>query len=609
MHVTGLEIDGVGSFREARRIELGPGAVLVAGANESGKSTLLDLLALLLDPDPALEMAPFLRSNPPAERSRAVLEAADGDGVFRIEADFDARELWLQEDDGPILEGPASAVAAAVRQRLGLPDRGHYARLFTASGERVVPAARGGRRGDAQRALTARAAGRAAEQARAEVDALRARLASAQEHELQHGLRESETEQLRDLEARRDEVRAVREELAGVEEQLRRTSPLAAAPADLEERVADYRRLAEELAQGEQRIAARVRFLEEERARAALPSVGRRAALLLGVVLAAGGGALWLLDSLLAPVFLGLGIATLGGAAGRALWVHLVLTRLDEARAAERDRIRMHRHRFELETVAVRSLATALGLDSPADLADAIATHRRTVERRDVLRAELDALGDPAELEGEIRAVKARLRALPEPTPASEQSAGDPESAALRARLEVAERELRLAERAAHEEAAAASAEDVAPSAWMVEGLVWAAATFQGRERDAAWADAERLVGAYVRALSDARYAAVRRKGEARYLLEREGRSPLALEDATGTAADVLHHAVQLALVERTALARPLPLLLDDPFARLDARRRVGAARCVRRLGAVTQVVLASPEPLFRRVADRVVEL
>jgi len=608
VHVTGVEIEGVGSFREPRRIELGPGAVLVAGPNESGKSTLLDLLAFLLDPDPALEMAPALRSNPPAERSRAVLEAADSGGVLRIEADFDARGLSLQEDEGPVLESPAAAVAAGLRQRLGLPERGHYARLFTASGERVVPASRGGRRGDAQRALAARAAGRAAEQARAEVDALRARLASAQEHALQHGLRESETEQLRDLEARRDEVRAVRDELAGVEEQLRRTSALAAAPADLEERVADYRRLSEELAAGEERIAARIRALDEERARAAQPSVGRRAALLLGGVLAAGGGALWLLDSLLAPIFLGLGIATLGVAAGRALWVRLVLSRLDEARAAEQDRMRMHRHRFELETVAVRSLATALGLDSPADLDDAIVTHRRTVERRDVLRAELAALGDPAELEGEIRAVKARLRALPEPPPAS-GGAGEAESAALRARLEAAERELRLAERAAHEAAAAASAEEVAPSAWMVEGLVWAAATFQEREPDAAWADAERLVGAYVRALSDARYAAVRRKGEARFLLEREGRSPLALEDATGTAAEVLHHAVQLALVERTALARPLPLLLDDPFARLDARRRVGAARCVRRLGAVTQVVLASSDALFRRAADRVVEL
>ncbi len=604
MTIAGVEIEGVGPFRTRRRIQVGPGTVVLLGGNESGKSTLIDLVALLLDPDPQLEIAPFLRSNPPPERSEALLDLRDAEGSFRVHADFDARGLTLQEGDGPILEGPPQAVAEGIRGRLGLPARGHYGRLFVASADALTTSVRGGRLGDARRALEAKTAGQAVRPVRARVEALRAQLAAAREREVQRGLHEAETERRDELEVEAAALCEVREELERVEVDLQRTAALAAAPADLDERVVGYARQAAELSAAEARLRDRGAEIDRERAELEAPSVARRTLLLVGAVVVAGAAALFSLGSLLAPVAFGLGIAALGAAGIAAARVHLAVARLEETRSRETDLTRTLRHRFELETVAVRSLATALALDSPADLPGAIERHRSLVERRDVLRQRAQAR-DAAELDGELRAVRARLRSVPEPEPVAEER----DSAALRVELETAERELRLAERAAQDAAARAASEEIAPAAWQVEGVVRAAAAMHAREAADVWADAEGLAGAYVRALTGRTYAAIRRKGEARWLLEREGREALPLEDATGSATEVLLHAVQFALAERAALVHPLPLLLDDPFVRLDAARRRGAARCVRRLGAVTQVLLATSDPLFGRIADRVVRL
>ena len=139
MAIVRVEVEGVGPFSSRRVFELGPGAVVFVGPNESGKSTLVEVLGQLIDPDPQVEIAPFLRTNPPPERSRATLAMSDSDGGFRVAIDFDARTLGYQEDGGPILEGPPSAVARAVRDRLALPGRGPYERLFVTSSSRVTP--------------------------------------------------------------------------------------------------------------------------------------------------------------------------------------------------------------------------------------------------------------------------------------------------------------------------------------------------------------------------------------------------------------------------------------------------------------------------------------
>ncbi len=605
MILEGVHIEGVGPFAHPRQIALGPGTVILRGDNESGKSTLLDLVALLLDPDPELEIAPFLRTNPSPQRSHALLELRDADGRVRITADFDARELWLQEGDGPVLEGPPEAVCEALRRRLRLPARGSYERLFTLSSERLGPMTRGGRLGDAQRVLEAKAGGRSVREARAQVDALAAKLAWVREREVQHGLRESERERLEEIEAGLRASREAQEELERVEKELARSQPLAQAPADLDARLADFRRLDEELREGHATLERSQSDFDAREAVLRTPSLQRRALFGGGAALVAGGVALWWLSSLLAPPVIGLGVAVLVAAGVSALRLRLARAVLSDERSEAQDRLRMLRHRFELETVAVRSLATALGLRSPDELPEAVARYRELASRQEETVREVAELGTPAELESEMRTVRARLAAIPEPVP----EAVEEDSASLRVRLEAAERELRLAERAAQDAAARAAADEVAPSAWLVEGLVRAACAFRGGDPAGVWADAEELAGAYLRALTGRRYLAVRRKGDARYLLEREGAAPLPVEDATGAAAEAFNWAIQFALVERVAPAHPLPLLLDDPFVRLDAQRRRGAARCLRRLGAVTQVILATHETLFDQIADRVVTL
>jgi hypothetical protein len=141
-----------------------------------------------------------------------------------------------------------------------------------------------------------------------------------------------------------------------------------------------------------------------------------------------------------------------------------------------------------------------------------------------------------------------------------------------------------------------------------IEGLLVQSGSLSGRVPKAVWLDALDLVSAYLLALSDRHYTEVFRKEEGVYFLERSDEMSIPMEEASETALQLVHHAVQFALVERAALNTPLPLLLDDPFVGLDPERRQGAVRAVRRLGAVIQVLFATADPSFEKAADLVVK-
>jgi hypothetical protein len=191
-----------------------------------------------------------------------------------------------------------------------------------------------------------------------------------------------------------------------------------------------------------------------------------------------------------------------------------------------------------------------------------------------------------------------------------EQSAPVGEGMQLREQVAVAENEVRDAE----ELLARVTTEPMSsvtrnhPFGDRIEGLLVQSGSLSGRVPKAVWLDAVDLVGAYLLALSDRHYTGVFRKEEGAYFLERGNEISIPLEEASEAALQLVHHAVQFALVERAALNTPLPLLLDDPFIGLDPERQQGAVRAVRRLGAVIQVLFATPDPSFEKAADLVVK-
>ncbi len=596
LELTEIVLEGVGPFWSTRHIPLGPGAIVISAPNESGKSILLRLVSLLLDPSDDLPGMVGLRSKPSAERSRAAIALTRGgtsyrvgldlvDGSYRLSQDASLDDLWKT----------APVSTAYLRDKLALPPPGLFGTLFLSTRARLASFSALAESAPAMDQETAELHLRAA---REKLDQLRDELAG----EGVSSPYEQALIQLENTEQRLTDGRKIGAELEDLEKQLLPFAPLERKlSSELEQQAAAYpqrrRKHEERVRAGEQALA------ELQRRKRTLflppPLIWGWATAVVGF----GGLATWanraaleMARILFAGVGVLLGWALLASLAllGRAVLLAHRQAKLERAKATEEQS-------YDDETSAVAELATHLELGAPGKLVAVIDRLKKLHRRREELRERLAGIGRLDELEREITRLCEKLAESERQRPEGvEPSSG--------ARLAAAERALLEAEAMRERTVSAEREGSVSALGLRVEELLCRAGVLCGRTPEAVWDDALELVGAYLQALTNRHYTDVSREGEGLYYLEREGVAPTALYEVSETVLQLFHHALQFAVVERAALHTSVPLLLDDPFVGLDPERRQGAARAVRRLGAGIQVLFATAEPAFEEAADLVVK-
>jgi len=574
--------------------------------NESGKTVLLEVIAQLFDPSPDITSLRALRSRPRPERSRVALALRDARGPVLLGADLDEGAYHLAEghDLGALWAGE-SVAPERIRERLGLLAPGLYRTLLTSSRASVssrIDLALQKMRERRQRAERAETSFWKAQQ---ELEDLRSAIEPSSQVDPAQTPYEQRLRALEQLELRLRQAREAQQELSGLQEQMKRF-------AQLDERLSPELE-AKALGYAERRRVhiERDRRLREKNidlARARTASVWSSAWIWVTVGCSAAiGFSLYLVFPILALRKVDHPVAELAIAAvlllfllqylGRKAWLAMRRHRL--LRRAQREDAA-----FAEETAGVVELARVLEIDRPEALRDFVAQRRALREREVQIRERLAQSGPPEQIEVEITELCEQLASGDDSLEA--QATEEPTS--VRARLGTAERELREASKVIEESERIPRGSDAFDLGDDIECLLEAASQASASESVFVWSDAVALVGLYLQALSNRRYTGVQRRTEGVYVLERAGAKPQALEEVNETVLQLLRHAVQFALAERLALSRGLPLLLDDPFVGLDPERYDGAARSIRRLGAVQQVLLATTNPFFEKAADLVIK-
>ncbi|GEM_PF-2090814 len=135
MIFTEIALEGVRCFRDQCRFTLKPGYNLLWGPNESGKTTLVDCIAILLDPTRQVpEEAGFPSWGPPGN-SRTGLMITEGDQSFRVTRDFvnglvNLSSLNPQTQKFDVVAQDHAQVEGFLRQQLRFPQISLWRRLF-----------------------------------------------------------------------------------------------------------------------------------------------------------------------------------------------------------------------------------------------------------------------------------------------------------------------------------------------------------------------------------------------------------------------------------------------------------------------------------------------
>ncbi len=606
LELTEIVLEGVGPIGPARHFPLGPGAVVLSAPNESGKTVLLRLVAALLAPVSDFSSLLSLRSPSPDIRSRAALALKFGETTTWIGLDLDERAYRLVED-GTLsdLWHSLPMSAAVLASKMSLPTPFLYCDLFCSSRQLITSVLESCIRGSNDHRTEREIAEDHLREANRTLERMRGQLSGYAEPTTPLSPYEEALIQLEECENRLGEARRISSELSQLEEELtpfrpiekKMTPELEGHAATYSENLQRHRDCEAELNERAEKLRSNRNFLSWSPALSGGVFIGF-AFIGFSIFRSLESG----LD-LEAPEFL-LGAGVLGVSLFGVLSFLLRTVWLNYKQAKTDGQLVAEKAHYQTLTQDVEEMTTLLSLEAPEELSDVLAHVHRVRTRREKLWEQAAAIGSASELEEKIAQLCDRLGDSRE-----EQSVPVGEGMQLREQVAVAESEVREAEEALErvgKESLPITRSH--PLGSRIEGLLVQSGSLSGRVPKAVWLDAVDLVGAYLQALSDRRYTGVFRKEEGAYFLERSNEMSTPMEEASEAALQLVHHAVQFALVERAALTTPLPLLLDDPFVGLDPERRQGAVRAVRRLGAVIQVLFATSDPSFEKAADLVVK-
>ena len=146
------------------------------------------------------------------------------------------------------------------------------------------------------------------------------------------------------------------------------------------------------------------------------------------------------------------------------------------------------------------------------------------------------------------------------------------------------------------------------PEAEVPKNLIDRAAELMSVGVDVLWAEMSPRLSAYLGALTDQRVMSARPDAAGLVTLAAgDGRSgpylslPLPLRD-------LVYAALRLALLEKVASHKRLPIIIDDAFGTLEAPRRTLIAKMLKGISSQTQVIHRSAEPQPEGVADVVLQ-
>jgi uncharacterized protein YhaN len=591
--ITECVLHGFRGFAEPFTLRLRPGLNLVSGGNESGKSTLCEaILAALFAPPTSTD---FLSWSLPGV-CRVLLFFSAAEGRFHLVKDFVGHSADLAAWDAAqgtfvsMAQDP-SHIAALLAKDLGGVSEATYRGLCLLQPPLRVPTAAAPEPTPAARAASGLAAPEKTQEAKRErLQELRKSL------ETHRKIRETEA-LLDSLRAQYEEAGTALQGLGGLEEERRSAREAlkelqgleGLTAASLLPQIAEYQKA---LQRRDEEVRGLDQRLEEVQARlAVIPS-----APLFRYPLFLAGAAL-LLVSVLAAQFLpymGVGIFAGLGCAAVAFIQYF-------NRSQSRDKVRKSLAALEyqrdkgLDLRISRQFQALLDWLPRAGCQDVSALAAR-LRQRDALREQLAGLeakiadlssgADSAALEGKRRSLGEAIQVAEDEI----RSLGFvPEPAEIQREIDKIERGLASAAGAAHSAAASSSQ----PLGALLETL----AGHLGPVGLSRLSTVDAQASALIAEITAERYTRVRRtpEGDLRLVLagSQEGLAPGEVSEGTRDQAML---AWQLALLAVCLQDSAVPLLLDNPFLRVDPERRKRLLPFLQRLARTHQVILFSHE-------------
>lgn len=624
MRLQGVQRQGLRAPAGAAPIPLDAGYNAIPSRDAAERDATAALLLALLFPDRALGTPTAWCQRGSSAPSRAALALGAAGRSYRVIVDFARSRVGLarieREGAQERVSTDADGVADALRE-LGLPAFDDYLALAWIGGR--VPAPPAPDEPDAEVAQAAAAVGGttadtlvetpggtfvrpAQTPAASEPDATRALELARVQAEL--AVAERVAQQRRELLARRERLEQARgtlvaqeHELKACQSELEQLAPLAEGIDELEERIRRYRGLVEARDREREALDRARHELLDDRGRLRVVPPAQRAWIALGLLLGVCGAAS---GAVVHPGFAALGLAGVA-LASAAFWISRSAERrvggIEARLAALRVRERAIERHFEAEGAVVRALLRALGLDGADALEAAAARFRECLVRAETLRGALETArrAFPEGTEAELAELATRLDELPEsdvaalrrrllelaPPPPEPPAVAEPTPVPPAPKLEAPEQVARPSEEATQPEVGDAIDADA------LDAALAAAARWLGRGLGEIEAAVAPTFPVYLRSLTRGTLvAAERRRGQ--WLVRADPREqPRAFEAVSPALRQRALIALRLALLERLAPARPIPVLALSAGLALDDEGSAALGRALRRLSAVTQIV------------------